>query len=134
MRRYGCDMNFEEFTNDVARCIEAVGVAILVVGSLLAFLRWARQVVAHTPDSLAKLQEGLGRALLLGLEVLIIADIIRTIIVDPSVESVIVLGLIVATRILLSFSIEAEINGAWPWNRARLTQERIEESSAGADG
>ena len=110
--RYGCDMNFEDLTSDVAQFIEGVGVAILVLGSLLAF--WpmgAAGLLAHTPDSLGRLREGLGRALLLGLEVLIIADIIRTIIVDPSLESVVVLGLIVAIRILLSFSIEVEING-----------------------
>lgn len=58
--------------------------------------------------------------ILLGLEVLIIADIIRTIVVDPSLQSVEVLGVIVLIRIVLSFSLEAEIEGAWPWNRWRL--------------
>ena len=57
--------------------------------------------------------------ILLGLEVLIIGDIIRTIVVDPSLESVGVLGLIVLIRIVLSFSLEVEIDGAWPWNRWR---------------
>jgi uncharacterized membrane protein len=58
--------------------------------------------------------------ILLGLEVLIIADIIRTIVVDQSLESVGVLGLIVLIRIVLSFSLEVEIDGAWPWNGWRL--------------
>jgi uncharacterized membrane protein len=56
--------------------------------------------------------------ILLGLEVLIIGDIVRTIIVDPTLESVAVLGVIVVIRILLSFSLEVEIEGAWPWRRA----------------
>ena len=57
--------------------------------------------------------------ILLGLEVLIIGDIIRTIVVDPTLESVAVLGVIVLIRIVLSFSLEAEIDGMWPWNRWR---------------
>ena len=59
--------------------------------------------------------------ILRGLEVLIIGDIVRTIIVDPSIESVAVLGLIVLIRIVLSFSLEVEIDGTWPWSHWRLT-------------
>ena len=58
--------------------------------------------------------------ILLGLEVLIIADIIRTIVVSQSIESVATLGLIVLIRIVLSFSLEVEIDGAWPWNQWRI--------------
>ncbi len=58
--------------------------------------------------------------ILLGLEVLIIADIIRTIVVDQSVTSVTVLGIIVVIRVVLSFSLEVEIDGMWPWNKWRL--------------
>ena len=60
--------------------------------------------------------------ILLGLEVLIIADIVRTIIVDPTLESVAVLGTIVVIRILLSFSLEVEIDGIWPWCRWQLAR------------
>ena len=67
-------------------------------------------------------------ASLLGLEVLIIADIVRTIIVDPTLESVAVLGAIVVIRILLSFSLEVEIDGLWPWRRWQL--DRGKESKA----
>ncbi len=66
------------------------------------------------------LRQTLGRVILLGLEVLIIGDIVRTIIVDPTVESVAVLGMIVLIRIVLSFSLEVEIDGVWPWSRWRL--------------
>jgi uncharacterized membrane protein len=58
--------------------------------------------------------------ILLGLEVLIVGDIVRTIIVDPTIESVAVLGMIVVIRIVLSFSLEVEIEGTWPWSRWRL--------------
>jgi uncharacterized membrane protein len=58
--------------------------------------------------------------ILLGLEVLIIADIIRTIVVDSTVENVAVLGIIVLIRVVLSFSLEVEIDGMWPWNRWRV--------------
>jgi uncharacterized membrane protein len=61
--------------------------------------------------------------ILLGLEVLIIADIIRTIVVDQSVESVAVLGIIVLIRVVLSFSLEVEIDGMWPWNKWRVASE-----------
>ena len=60
-----------------------------------------------------------GRCILLGLEVLIVADIVRTVVVDQTFESVVVLGAIVIIRIVLSFSLEAEIDGTWPWNRRR---------------
>jgi uncharacterized membrane protein len=77
-------------------------------------------MVAHAPDPYRQLRENLGRVILLGLEVLIIADIIRTIVVSQSLESVGTLGLIVLIRIVLSFSLEVEIDGAWPWKQWRL--------------
>jgi uncharacterized membrane protein len=61
--------------------------------------------------------------ILLGLEVLIIADIIRTILVEQTIESVVILGTIVVIRVVLSFSLEAEIDGMWPWNRWRVARE-----------
>ena len=65
-------------------------------------------------------RKNLGRVILLGLEVLIIADIIRTIVVDQTWENVAILGTIVLIRVVLSFSLEAEIDGVWPWNRWRV--------------
>ena len=70
-------------------------------------------------DAYGDLRRNLGRVILLGLEVLIIADIIRTIVVDQSVQSVTVLGIIVLIRVVLSFSLEVEIDGMWPWNKWR---------------
>ena len=70
------------------------------------------------------LRRNLGRCILLGLEVLIVADIVRTIIVDPTLESVTVLGIIVVIRIVLSFALEIEIDGVWPWRRWQLDGSR----------
>ena len=113
-------MSYEEFVSEVVKVIEGVGASIMVFGGLFAFARYTRQVVAGAFGSYRQLRANLGRVILLGLEVLIIADIIRTIVVDQSLESVGVLGLIVLIRIVLSFSLEVEIDGAWPWNGWRL--------------
>ena len=113
-------MSYEDFAIAVVRLIEGVGAGIMVVGGLFAFARYARQVVAHASDPYRQLRANIGRVILLGLEVLIVADIIRTIVVDQSLESVGVLALIVGIRIVLSFSLEVEIDGAWPWNGWRL--------------
>jgi uncharacterized membrane protein len=113
-------MSYESVASDLVKVIEAVGGGIMVVGGLIAFTRYGLQVVAHAADPFRQLRANLGRVILLGLEVLIIADIIRTIVIDQSMESVAVLGLIVLIRIVLSFSLEVEIDGAWPWNQWRL--------------
>ena len=113
-------MSYEDVVSDVVKVIEGVGGGIMVVGGLFALGIYARHVIAHAPEPYRELRENLGRAILLGLEVLIIADIIRTIVVDQSLESVAILGLIVAIRIVLSFSLEVEIDGTWPWNRWRF--------------
>ena len=76
--------------------------------------------VALRNESYKTLRRRLGQAILLGLEVLIVGDIVRTIIVDTTLKSVGVLGMIVIIRIVLSFSLEVEIDGTWPWNLWRL--------------
>ena len=113
-------MSFESVASDVVRVIEAFGGGIMVVGGLIAFARYGMDVIDHAADPFRQLRANLGRVILLGLEVLIIADIIRTILVDQTLQSVGVLGLIVVIRIVLSFSLEVEIDGAWPWNGWRL--------------
>lgn len=112
-------MTYEQIVGDIAKVVEAVGVGILVLGAAGAFALYARDLIGRTSDSYTRLRQNLGRVILLGLEVLIIGDIVRTIVVDPTLESVAVLGAIVLIRIVLSFSLEAEIEGMWPWNRWR---------------
>ena len=107
--------------DQLAKVLELVGVAIIIGGSVIAGALFVREGGhGNWRTAYDKCRSNLGRSILLGLEVLIIADIVRTIIVDPTPESVAVLGAIVVIRILLSFSLEVEIDGAWPWRRARL--------------
>jgi uncharacterized membrane protein len=113
-------MTFIELMENVARGFEAIGVGVLVVGLL-----WSMGVAASVwlrarsgRDAYRILREGFGGALLLGLEILVAADLIKTIAVAPTVQNVAVLGLIVLIRTFLSFSLEIEIEGVPPWRRA----------------
>jgi uncharacterized membrane protein len=115
-------LTYEETIEDVVKVVEAAGAGIMVFGGLGAFVVFALRVrrAETLHGAYPDLRRDLGRCILLGLEVLIVADIVRTIIVDPTFESVAVLGVIVVIRILLSFSLEVEIDGAWPWRRRQL--------------
>ena len=115
-------MTYEETIEDVVKVVEAVGAGIMVIGGLIAILLFLRHPRAE--GSYQALRRDLGRCILLGLEVLIIADIVRTIIVTPTLESVAVLGVIVVIRIVLSFSLEVELDGTWPWRRGRDQPDR----------
>jgi uncharacterized membrane protein len=119
---HGCLVSYEHVITDVVKVVEAVGAAIMIVGGLLALIDYVVALVRSDPRHHAyqRLRRRLGRSILLGLEILIVGDIVRTIIVDPTVESVAVLGMIVVIRIVLSFSLEVEIDGAWPWNLWRV--------------
>ncbi len=112
-------MTYDELIADVVRGVETLGAGIMVIGAVGA-LAVAAVAAVRTDDRAGiytRLRRHLGRVILLGLEVLIIGDIVRTIIVDPTIQSVTVLGLIVLIRIVLSFSLEIEIDGTTPWSR-----------------
>ena len=113
-------MSFAEMMEQVARAVEVVGIVTLVVGLVLAFSRAGRALVGGQggEEAYRVVRTVFGRSILLGLEFLVAADIIRTVAVDPSLENVGVLGIIVLIRTFLSFSLEVEIDGTWPWRRA----------------
>ena len=115
-------MHYDETIENVVRAVEAVGAGIMVLGGLVVLVMFAIAAARPATRSGAyrDLRNNLGRVILLGLEVLIVGDIVRTIVVDPTVESVTVLGMIVVIRIVLSFSLEVEMDGTWPWSRWRL--------------
>ena len=125
-RPYRRPVDFDEVVSDVVTVIEAVGVIVLVLGALLAFASSGRALVhrsaAARGSAYDELRRSLARVILLGLEILILADIIRTIVVDQTVQSVLVLGVIVIVRIVLSWSLQVEIDGTWPWARWRTEQ------------
>src|SRR5215204_4513721 len=115
-------MDFAETMEQVARGVEVVGIATLVLGLVLALVQAARVLIAGQDAEVAYrvVRTVFGRSILLGLEFLVAADIIRTVAVDPSLQNVGVLGLIVLIRTFLSFSLEVEIDGTWPWRRAAV--------------
>jgi len=108
------------YVDQIARLIELAGVAIIVAGVVLTSLLygWSGLASRDWRTAYAEYRSNLGRGILLGLELLVAADIIATITAPLTVESVGLLGGIVAIRTFLSFSLETEIEGFWPWRRA----------------
>jgi uncharacterized membrane protein len=111
-------VDFEEWMELVVRSFEVAGVVILAAGSLAALVVGATSFArGGRYAAYLQVRQGVGRAILLGLEVLIIADIVQTITIDPTFESTLILALIVLVRTFLSFSLEIELEGAVPWRR-----------------
>ncbi len=114
---------FASVMDHVAQGFEGLGAAILVAGvvlsAVLAIVAWHRS--GQPRQGFLALRRAFGATLLLGLEVLVAADLIRTVAVAPTLENVLVLGLIVLIRTFLSFSLETEIEGVLPWRRALTT-------------
>ncbi len=106
--------------------IELLAVTLIVVAILSATLRYLYESLrpAQTTERYERYKRRLGRSLLLGLEILVAADIVRTVALDATVESVVVLGLLVVIRTFLSWSLAVEIEGRWPWQPERRSQER----------
>jgi uncharacterized membrane protein len=119
-------MTYEHTISEIVKVVEGVGAGIMVIGGLGSFVVFASRArhAKTAQGSYDELRRNLGRCILLGLEVLIVADIVRTIVVDTTIESVAVLGIIVVIRILLSFALEVEIDGVWPWRRWQLARSR----------
>jgi len=109
-------VSFQDAIETVGKCVDGAGVATLVLGILLAtgmlLRRWPPGDEAYR-----LYRQRLGRAILLGLELLVAADIIRTVAVTPTFESAGVLAIIVIIRTFLSFSLEVELEGRWPWSK-----------------
>ena len=120
-------MHFEEWMELVVKAFEVAGVAILAVGSLAALVSAAMSARRGDRKSAYKrARYDVGRAILLGLEVLIIADIVQTITIDPSLESALALALIVVVRTFLSFSLEIELDGTVPWRKGNRAEDRTD--------
>jgi uncharacterized membrane protein len=122
------DLSYTELMSDAVKVFELVGVAILILGSVLAFAGYGRELMRRSDRLVAfkDLRDSLGRSILLGLEVLVVADIVRTIVVEPTLESAATLGVIVLVRVMLSFAIDVEVDGVAPW---RKTERRAEKDT-----
>lgn len=112
----GSMAQFRQLMESLGIGIDAVGVLVVVIGALVATLRFLAASL-QAQESYRRYRQDLGRAILLGLEFLVAGDIIRTVVVDPTMENVTVLGMIVLIRTFLSTSLQLEIDGRWPWQR-----------------
>lgn len=116
-------MTFTETMEHAAQAFEGVGAAVLGAGFVLslgvAARSWHRSGKASS--GYEALRACFGGTLLLGLEILVAADLVRTVAVAPTLENVGVLGIIVLIRTFLSFSLEIEIEGVPPWRRAMVS-------------
>ncbi|GAA3275595.1 DUF1622 domain-containing protein [Paenarthrobacter aurescens] len=118
-------MDFQHVIEEVGRYMDFAGVAVMVIGALVSVPLALRGFQPKRARGLTPLspyrsyRQLLGRSILLGLELLVAADIIRTVAVTPTFESVGVLAIIVLIRTFLSFSLELEITGRWPWQKEK---------------
>jgi len=107
--------NFQSTVEKIGMAVDAAGVLVIVGGILVASFTAFFSPVPQGIDRYTAYRRSLGRAILLGLELLVAGDIIRTVAVAPTLENLTVLGLIVVIRTFLSFSLEMEVSGRWPW-------------------
>jgi uncharacterized membrane protein len=113
--------DFTQIMDAISKAFEIAGVTIIVLGFFVALARagvrvWHKEYT----EAYESVRATFGRSVLLGLEVLVAADIIRTVAVDPTLDNLYVLGLLVLIRTFLSWSLEVEIDGRWPWQRHRV--------------
>lgn len=101
----------------VGETIDVIGVIAIVVGVVYAIIDAALRGLRRVSPVYTRFRRVLGRAILLGLELLVAADIIKTVAVTPTLDSVAVLAVIVLIRTFLSWSLELEISGRWPWQK-----------------
>ena len=127
----GSAVDFSEVIEAVGKGVDAGGVALIVIGALIATGRFALRLARRADGEAAYrgYRQGLGRTLLLGLEFLVAADIIRTVAIAPSFTNLGLLAVIVLIRTFLSWSLELEIEGHWPWQARREPRQSPEASA-----
>ena len=104
--------------------LETAGVAAIVLGALAttSIFIWQSLKEGSVRPAYTRFRNGFGRAILLGLEFLVAADIVRTVAIGPTLQDLSVLGLLVLIRTFLSFALEVEITGRWPWGAGQPGQ------------
>jgi len=122
------DVLFREWATLATQVLEGLGIVAIAVGILISGFRASRNLFRREGDVFQRLRRDLGRSILLGLEFLIAGDIVRTVAIDPTLENVGILAIIVLVRTGLSFALELEISGRWPWQ-----SKRGDEDAFGAD-
>ena len=114
-------MVYNDVIDKIGMTIDAAGVAIIVVGAAIGFVASAVRLSRRETDVYRRFRQQLSRAILLGLELLVAGDIVRTVAASPSLTSVAILAAIVLIRTFLSFSLEVETTGRWPWQQRDTT-------------
>lgn len=114
---------FHEVMGLIGLSLDGIGVLIVAIGAIVATMH-ALRPQKTSGDRYRVLREDLGRAIVLSLEFLIAGDIIRSVVVDPTVVNVAVLGLIVVIRTFLSMTLQLEVEGRWPWQRTSGPSDR----------
>ncbi len=97
--------------------VDVLGVGVIIFGIIVAFLVAVRNLMKHQPAGYDLLRVRVGKALLLGLEFLVAADVIRTVVLDLTLENLLTLGLLVVIRTALSWTLVVEIEDRWPWQK-----------------
>jgi len=114
-------MVFNDVIEKIGMAIDAAGVVVIVTGAAIAFVITAVRLARRESDVYRRFRQQLGQTILLGLELLVAGDIVRTVAASPNLTSVAILAAIVLIRTFLSFSLEVEITGRWPWQKREIT-------------
>jgi uncharacterized membrane protein len=128
------ESNYTHYMLIAAQIFEVTAAIILLAGLVFAFVL-ALRTYSRTSDGAASyrtLRQSFGGVILLGLEILVAGDLIRTVAISPTIENVVVLGLIVLIRTFLSFSLEIEIDGVPPWRRGLVSGATVIRNAAQA--
>jgi uncharacterized membrane protein len=110
-------MSYNDIIEKIGMTIDGAGVVVIVAGAAIAFGVAAVRLTHREADVYRRFRQRLGQTILLGLELLVAGDIVRTVAAQPNLRSVAILGGIVLIRTFLSFSLEVEITGRWPWQQ-----------------
>lgn len=111
-------MDLAYWVSVIGYAMEGLGVGVIVLGSLIAITDYGyKRIIRDGGKHYEQFRQTIGRAMLVGLEFLVAGDIIRTVIVDHTLEDIAGLGLIVIIRTILVFTIHLELEGRWPWQR-----------------
>ena len=113
-------MNYNQAVERIGEVIDAAGVAVMVVGVVISAVAAAVRLGHRGTGIYRRFRVQLGQTILLGLEFLVVGDIVRTVAATPTLTSVAILAIIVLIRTFLSFSLEVELTGRWPWQSRTL--------------
>ncbi len=107
------------YIHSVTKIIEIIGILVIFLGAVYSLFSFLISLSRKNADAYSKLRQSLGKSILLGLEILIAADIMETVTTEPTIKSAITLGLIVLIRTFMSMSLEVELEGRFPWQRTK---------------